>query len=127
MSKRYYVCDVLGDGTEDNAWRTAVSEHGVNHSATFEERAGGRALVVVNAVDHTPLLDDPRIDPLPEFPLDAKLNAMRQDTLNRMNGRLMARGFATGWANSDGFREVVRGIGLQINPNFHENNFDVSS
>lgn len=132
MSKRYYLCDILGDGTEENPFRPAVADHGVNWSGEVSTGDDGRpnknfALAVVATNNHGKLLSDSRIDPLPEFPLDGKISAMHTAAKNGLTTAMQKRGIPTDLlSTSDGYREAIRGIGRYLNPNFHENNFDVS-
>lgn len=126
MSKRYYLCDVIGDGSEENPLRPAVADMGVNWVGEISED-GTKCLVLVSTVNHGPIMASKKADALPVFPLDAKTNAMNSAAKNALMAAMEKRGFATGYiSGADGYREVVRGIGRAINPNFNENNFDVS-
>lgn len=131
--KRYYLCDLIGDGSMGNPFRPSVADEGVNHVTVFPPQdmrtgqyQGTRCLVLIDTVNHARLMRDPRNRVLPEFPLDGKLNAMRTDTNNAMNAMLQAQGFLVNWQSSAGYREVIRGIGRQLDPAFHEDAFDVS-
>ena len=132
MAKRYYICDILGDGSSDNPYRPAVADMGVNHVAAFppNNASGGydrmTCLVLVNAANLARLNADPRTRPMPEFPLDGKLNAIQTPAVSAMESMLAERGFTKTWANSDGYRSVIRSVGKQLDDNFHEDNFDVS-
>ena len=125
MSKRYYLCDVLGDGSEDNQFRPAVDELGVNYSAVINE---GRmqALVIVDTTNHARLLADQRINAMPDFPLDGKINALRNESSAKMNNDATRRGYSASWSNSAGYRDVLRSIGRELDLNFDEDNFGVS-
>lgn len=126
MAKRYYLSRIIGDGSSpDNAKRPAVADMGVNWVGEIKEGAEW-ALVLVNTVDHRPLHRSADVFPLADTPLDIKLNAIQTSEVNRMTAGVQARGFAVTTSNSDGFRDLLRGIGRQLNPNFDENNFDVS-
>lgn len=131
MAKRYYLTDIIGDGGPDNPYRPALAEHGVDYVAEIATGPDGRptsswALALVAAPNHTPLLSDQRLDALPAFPLDAKVNALQTQARNRMQQALARRGIAVDVASADGYRDVVRGIGRQLNPAFSEENFDVA-
>lgn len=125
MSKRYYLSNVETYSGEDGSIvRKAVVSEYADYTA---EILGDQALCIVAAGNHSLLLSDPRIDALPIFPLDGKINAMQAASKNAMISNLNVRGYATGFISSaDGYRDVIRGVGKSINPNFDENNFDIS-
>lgn len=131
MSKRYYLAPIVGDGSEQNPFRAKVPR-GVNHVAEIKIGPDGKpasayALVLVAAINHLPLLTDPEIDALPDFPKDAKVNAMHAATKTAMRAAMTKRGIPTADVdNADGYRDVIRSIGRGLNGNFHEDNFDVS-
>lgn len=130
--KRYYVSKIIGTGAFGDAYRTKISDYGVNHSEEVPTDANGVptstwSLVIVNTVNHGPLLADPDLDVLPDFPMDAKMAAMHANTRSGMEQKLQARGINTTFlATVDGYRDVIRGLGRKLNPDFSENNFDVS-
>lgn len=138
MSKRFYVSKIRGDGSEENPFRPAVADHGVNWSGsiisdeneaspTYGKPLYADCLVIVATKDHGKLRNDPDIDPLPEFPLDGKVSSINTATKNAMIAALQKRGFNTsGVSNTDGFRELVQSIGRQRDPAFSIDNFDVS-
>jgi hypothetical protein len=133
MSKRYYIVPIVQYVNEDGfeAYRAKVPQ-GMSFVAEIPTGPDGRptsswALVLVSAIDHLPLLEDPEIDPLPDFPKDAKVSAMHQATKQAMRAALVRRGVGGGSAdNADGYRDVLRAIGRRLNPDFHEDRFDVS-
>jgi hypothetical protein len=126
MAKRYYVCDVIGDGSEENPFRPVVADLGVNWVGEVSAD-NTRAFVLVNAVNHAAIIAHTRINALPDFPLDGKINAMQTAARNAMNNALTRRGFSVaGIDNADGYRDVIRSVGRSLNPNFNENNFDVA-
>ncbi len=133
MAKRYYVVPIVQyeeDGIRK--FRADLPPEIKNYVAAISLDASGNptrpwALVRVAAKNHLPILARSDIDALPDFPLDAKMSAMQQATKSAVRSRLQARGIALEAVdNADGFRDVVRAIGREINPNFHEENFDVS-
>lgn len=127
MAKQFYLCDLVGGGTEFDPFRAAVADHGVNHVAVFPpNNQGSSVLVLVATVNHNVLRGDPRIDPLPEFPLEGKLSALRTETRTEVENAISRRGFDQPWSNSDAYRDVIRSIGQQLDSHFDENNFDVS-
>jgi hypothetical protein len=125
MSKRYYLSDVEDYPQEDGSiLRRAVVAEYADYVA---EILGNKALCLVTTNNHGPLISDSRIDAMPVFPLDAKINAMQSSAKNQMIAAMSGRGFSTGLISSaDGYRDVIRGIGRELNVNFDENNFDIS-
>jgi hypothetical protein len=122
--KKYYVSTVIGDGTEFNPYRPQLSDSGVNHVAVINQAVKPWALCLVSAQDHD-VLEVAGNDPMPEFPLDAKMSAMGIGAKTAMNAKLNARNI-TQPNNPDAYREIIRSIGQQIDPAFSEDNFDVA-
>lgn len=129
--KRYYMSAIIGDGSIDNPYRPAIADDGVAFAAVVPTGANGiplnsHALCVVDTVNHGPLIA--RHDALPDFPLDGKISALQTATKNAMLTRLAALGLDTASiGNADGFRDVIRGIGVQLGEvGFDENNFDAN-
>lgn len=131
MSKRYYISDIIGTGDEFDPYRAAIADLGVSWVGSIESGPDGRpihpdCLVMVNTVDHTVLRGDPRIDPLPDFPLDGKVSAINSATKTAMDGVLARRGFVLSTNSSDGYRDVIQSVGLQRSAAFNIDKFDVN-
>lgn len=131
--KRYYISPIVGDGSEENSFRPKIADYGVNWvgSIPSDQNTGlplfNWTLVLVEAQNHGALIADGAIDPLPDFPLDGKVSAIHAATKNAMIAKLQAHGIDTAFiGGTDGYREVIRGIGRQLEPAFDENNFDVN-
>lgn len=133
MAKRYYISKIVGDGTEGNAFRAKVEDYGVQYSAEIQsDPVTGLplkdwCLCVVAAKDHSQLRKDADIDPLPDFPMDGKVSSIHTNTKNDMVNKLKKRNINTAFlASTDGYREVIKEVGKQLNPNFDENALDVA-
>lgn len=132
MSKRYYISAIIGAGDSLDPFRPAVADLGVAWVGAIESGPDGRPLyadciVMVNTVDHAALRSDPRIDPLPDFPLDGKLSAINSGVKTAMDNMLTRRGFnVTGINSSDGYRDVLQKIGQQRSAAFDIDKFDVN-
>lgn len=131
--KRYYMTDLIGDGSEENPYRPAMADLGVNHVAVFPPQdletgayQGTHCLVLVAAANHAKLIADRRNDALPDFPLDGKLSALRSATQQGLAAMLQRRGFSASWPTSAGYRDVIRGVGQQLDPTFDENAFGIA-
>lgn len=130
--KRFYLCDIIGDGDEFNPYRPAVADYGVAWVALIpSDQSTGRplfdwTLVRVAAPNHSTLVKV--CDPMPDFPMDGKVSGINQATKATMKANIRARmGGTAGWVdNTDGYRDVVRGVGQHLYPQFNENNFDVA-
>ncbi len=129
--KRFYLCDIIGDGGESNPFRTAAFDLGVAYTALIpSDLTTGRplftwALTRVAAPNHSEMV---RVcDPLPDFPMDGKVSGINQATKVLMKNRVKARmGGTAAWIdNTDGYREVIRTVGKHLEPAFNEDNFDV--
>ena len=134
MAKRYYLSAIIGTGTDGDPIRPAVADYGVNFVAEYppQDMTTGKysrmeCLVLVDAPNHTEIIKDTRASVMPDFPLDGKLSAMRSQTLTAMNTAATNRGYSVTWGSADAYRDVVRSLGKQLNPNFSEDNFDVGA
>lgn len=130
--KRYYLSELIADPHEPGAIMPAIAESGVSFSALIPTGPDGKpvspwALCVVESKNHSALQHDRRLTALPDFPLDGKMSAINNVTKTGFINSLRARGVDTAFiGNTDGFREVVRGLGRMLDPTFDENNFDVN-
>lgn len=132
--KRYYICPIVVevDPEMGTMYIPKIAKYGV--TASYEIRTVNGipttnwALCIVDAQNHGKLISDSEIDPMPDFPMDGKVSAIQTNVRNAMINRLQARGIDTSFiGNADGYRDVIRGIGRVINPNFDENNFDANT
>ena len=122
--RKYYVCDVIGDGSQLNPYRPKIADLGVNFVAAFNAPAKNWAICRVSSANHDQL-EVAGVDSMPDFPLDSKMNSMGQAAKNAMNAKLTARGI-TQPTNPDAYRDVIKAIGLLVDLNFSEDNFDVA-
>jgi len=84
-------------------------------------------LVLVKSRDHARIINDPKMHALPDVALDVKVSSIHTATKNNMVDTLKKLGVDTGFIQTtDGYREVILGIGRLNNPNFDENRFDVN-
>ena len=129
--KRYYICDVIGDGSWENPYRPSIADDGIGYVGDIKSDPQTGApllpwcLVLVAAPDHTKL-GKPGRDALPDFPLDGKVSAINASAKGVMNAAFNRRGITLDLNSKDGYRDVIEAIGKQINANFSSNNFDVS-
>lgn len=85
------------------------------------------ALVLVKSRDHAKLVNDPKMAAMPDVSLDMKVSSIHTPTKNKMINDLKRLGIDTSFIQTtDGYREVIRGIGKINNPDFDENKFDVN-
>lgn len=133
MSKRYYLCDIIGDGSEYNPYRPAVADHGVAWVGVIESNPETGApihadtLVLVETDNHAKLRADSRIDALHDFVLDGKMNAINSAARTAMSAALSRRKFSiSSINNADGYRDALQQIGRQRSPQFNIDAFDVS-
>ena len=139
MAKRYYLSNIIGDGTDSDPtpttgpFRVAIADLGVSFVAQIPtDPVTGRptktwALALVNTDNHARLINTPGVDALPDFPLDGKVSAVNNITKTKMLASMTRRGIDKGFVDgTDGYRDVIRGIGKQVDQSFDENNFDVN-
>ena len=125
MSKRYYLSRVIGSGTTDDPRRAAIEDYGITYVAEVGD--ADWALCLVASRNHLQFRNDPNIDPLPDYPLDAKINSMHDPTRAGMWRALERFGVNFNDLGSiSGYREVIRRCGQTLNPSFSEDRFDVA-
>ncbi len=131
MAKRYYLCDIIGDGSEDEPYRPKVADYGVKWSGGIEVGPDGKPLhsdilVIVSTNNHSVLRGVPGIDPLPDFALDGKMSAINNVVKKQMINALRRRGIDdSGIGNTDGYREAMQQIGKQRSATFDIDKLDV--
>lgn len=131
MTKRYYLCDIIGTGDEFDPYRPAVADAGVNWAWVAPDSVNGHptgtwGMAIVATDKHAALRSNPQIDALPEFPLDGKMNAINTAASSALSAALSKRGIDVSWGGTAGYREVLQSIGRTNNPAFNIDDFDVS-
>lgn len=132
MAKQYYICDIIGTGDETDPYRPVVADLGVAWTGAIPTGPDGRptktwALVLVAAANHAAVRAHKGVNSLPDFPLDGKVSAINVATKAAMAAAFTKRGIPTNIIDGkDGYREVIREIGKRLEPQFDENNFDIS-
>lgn len=140
MARRYVICPVVGSGTREDPYRAAVAGlSGVNVSAMIPTGPDGRplyryCLCLIAFRDLGQVQTTPDTYVLPDFPLDAAMNAMSSGTRQGMGSRLRAidlngagrRLDVDFYSPSDSWRDVVNGLGQQIEPVFDAERFGVA-
>lgn len=140
--KRYYVSDVIGDGSFNNPYRAAASAVAQAQTAAGNtsnsvaivptDPTTGKplftwALCLVASRNHQPFLADTRLNAMPDVTLDTKVNAVATATLNAAQAALQGRSISTSFiSNSSGYRDFINGIGQQLQSVFSVDSFDVS-
>jgi len=132
MAKRFYICKVVGDGSDENPYRPKVADYpNVNWTAIINSNPDGSpkysfAFVVANTADHQVLLDDPLIKGMPELSLDAQIGTLSKAVRDKMLAYFDQEGIdRTGLTLQSTMRDVLRRIGRHLAPSFNENRFDV--
>lgn len=131
--RRYYVCRLV-EVNDPEFGVTMVPRlaqiappEGASRSFVYDAQRAGFAICVVTHPHGLPAIVDPDVETMPDFPLDAKLNAMQQATRDRMIARCQAFGVSTAHATqSDGFRDFLQGVGAQVSPDFRLDGFGVA-
>lgn len=123
MNKRFYLADIIGDGTDEGGdFRAATSDYPVGTtgempaSPTTGKPLNAWMLIEVFAGDVSALEGDPRIDPLPDVPLSTPLVQVDPAVLGRMRAALTRRGIGAGIADTaQVFGDVLAGIAVRAN------------
>jgi hypothetical protein len=131
--KQYYLCPLLGDGTDGNEYRPAVADINVDHVAWVPTDAvTGRptkpwALILASAVDHTAITALAGVEPLPNAGLDQSWGSLSSGAKLRAITAMQARGIDTSVIQAGTpLREVLRLIARACGDGFSENRFDVN-
>jgi len=133
--KRYYLCPIIGAGTDLDPYRLAIQDYPDTPFEMGEIPVDPETgiptvkwgLVLVGGKYHGKFVKDAHMKPLPDYPLDGKVSGIHTLTKNKMLSDMESLGIDTAFVgNADGYREVIRGLGRQINPGFDENDFDVN-
>lgn len=87
-------------------------------------------LVLVAAVDHAALKNDPELIPLPQVAHDMKVSSIHTATKLKCKADIVALGFTesevdAAWNNADGFRDVLTHFGRKHNATFDPDAFDL--
>lgn len=135
MSKRYYLCDVIGDGqSEETSYRPAVAGiEGAQWVWDMPTDAQGQpvqtwGLTLVAARNHAPLRSVQGVDPMPDVSLDVRVSAIEAGAKAAMKAAMTRRGLNANAIvdGTDGYREVIRAVGQVANPAFDENALDIT-
>jgi hypothetical protein len=128
MSRRYYICDLIGTGSDVDPVRPAVDDLGVNYAIVRAPDPAARwCLVVVATTNHARVAAARGVDALPDVSLDVQANSIDKSKFDSAKAALARRGATVpATAPGDGFRVFLRGIGRQLEPTFDEANFDVA-
>ncbi len=126
MARKYYLCGVIGAGTRESPYKSAISVLTVNQVSALNG-AVGQCLTLVNATNHAVVAALPGVYALPDVSLDIRVNSIQLSKKTEMRAQLEARGYDPTLAdNADGYRDVIRGIGLRFEATFNEDTFDVA-
>lgn len=131
MSKRFYLCPIIGDGTENNPYRPKIANNiGVNWSAPMPSNPDGTpkfpwTIVIVGAADHTSIVDDSTIDAFPELTYESTLGSLTQQERTKLLQFLDHKNIPTSGVNvNTTFREIIELVGQYLEPSFRSQKFD---
>lgn len=137
--KRYYISPIIGDGSADNPYRSAIDEllerkRLIGRCSVTMPPAdpqtgrplGTWCLVVLASQNHLNALFDSRLDALPDVPLDVATSAVGSAQRTAFEQALARRGISIGslWGN-EGWRSVIDRLGKKLDLNFSPDAFDV--
>jgi len=131
MSKRFYICKIIGDGSDENPYRPKVADYPVKWASILTSNEDGTpkfgfAFAIVATTDHTGLLADAQIKGMPELSLDAQISTLSKTVRDKMLAYFDEEGIdRTGLNLQSTMRDVIRRVGQHLIANFTENNFDV--
>jgi hypothetical protein len=130
MAQRYILCGVTTEVNEYGEtervaaiakmnWPPGTEITYLHHPS--EDKA---FCLVTHPTNVLPIPGNIDAEALPEHALDTKVGAMHGPTRIKMRDNLQKRGIDDSVVdNADGYREVIRHVGKQFDPQFHENTF----
>lgn len=126
--KRYCVCDRIGTGTHEDPYRPAVADHpGVSKATEMAIGSATKVICLMSGPDLTGPLADSRVDAFQDISLDSPLSLLTAQQFNALVNKLEARGFTVTVSRATHtFRDLLTEVGVQCNPSFDTNRFDVS-
>lgn len=111
--KRYFIADIIGDGSDTDEYRAAVAVYPVNWAAEVpwndaENRPLNNWTVAeVNGGDMSGFEGDSRIDPLPVCELDSSVSEINALQLEAMRAALQRRGIGVSLDAAENFGSII--------------------
>lgn len=120
MSKKYYLCPVIGTGSESDPHRLKVADYYGHHVAVLQ--SSGWGIAVVSDADHTASLAGPDVHPFPDVPLDTPIVELPSETATRIIEFVTLYGIRTDGAT---LRSVLVDFSKLVDSNFDLDCFGV--
>ncbi len=124
MTKRYYLTQIIGTGTDAIPYRAAVGDAGMSHAVMIPSLPNGSpratwGLAVVAGADHAGALARPDTDALPPIALDTSLSTLSPQERKRVGDALVRWGVSVpaDWAAGT-LGALILAIGQSIEPAF---------
>lgn len=146
--KRWYIVDVIGDGTEQDPQRLAIAHipdlaieyGGIPVDPNTGVKLQDWSLCLVSTSAHSILRGRGDCFPLPDFPLDGKMSAMHSPTklefrvlvqqrLASRVGRSQVDADALAadmFGTADGYRDVLQSLGKECDIAFDVDSYDMA-
>lgn len=111
--KRYFIADIIGDGSDTNEYRAAVAVYPVNWAAEvpwddIENRPiNNWTIAEVSGGDMSGFAGDTRIDPLPICELDTPVSQIDASQIASMRAALQRRGIGVSLDPADTFGSII--------------------
>lgn len=111
--KRYFIADIIGDGSDTDEYRAAVAVYPVNWSAEVpwndaENRPTNVWTVAeVSGGDMSGFTGDPRIDPLPICELSTPVGQIDDAQMASMRASLQRRGIGVSLDAAETFGAII--------------------
>lgn len=140
MAKRYGICPVIGDGTEENSFRCAFSDvNQTNVSSLIPSKTDGTpkylfAFSIMGTQNLPAVLAVTNSYVFPDYPLDAELGSMESAVRTAMVQSVEAynldgQGYdfdLQQFSDTDSYRDLIDYCMKRIEPVASVNNFDTS-
>jgi hypothetical protein len=123
MPTHYYLCPVVGDGSDDNPRRLKVADYYGNHSAVLPDD-GTWGIAVVADADHTASISDPDIHPFPSSDLSVRVVDLDPSISTQITDFLSLYGITV--SEADTLRDVLVRFSTLADGNFDFDRFGVS-
>jgi len=138
LASEWYISSIIGIGdltkpmcTTENPCAPALdvllgpgwdsASEGYTRDLVMNSDTHNWALMKITYADYSEVNGKPGVSRLPDYPFDAKMNAMAQATRTALTATLTTYNIPTTClTGADGYRDVIRCIGRVIKPEFNE-------
>lgn len=106
----YYITTIIGNGTNDNPYRSKVSDYGINYSSVIDLNKKNWCLVVVNTEDHSQLIADNQIREISSDLLETTWGELNTAKKNKITQALTYSGISFTPTNDTTILQILNAL-----------------